>query len=260
MQPQSKISQSFRRALLTYQDAATVQRECADRLAQHLFSCELPKEFNRGFEFGCGTGFLTKQLINTLSIKALFVNDLVASCKDFLLESGIPPNQFSFIEGDIEAISIPNSCDLICSTSCIQWSTDQATLIEKLSNSLNKNGYLAISSFSQGHFKELQNIQTEIANHRYALNYWTTKEWEKHLKVDFNIKIVETEQIVLWFNSVNELLLHLRHTGVNGNVGQNWSQHTLKQFRQRYREEFEQRNKVPLSYQPIYIVAQKKDQ
>ena len=165
----------------------------------------------------------------------------------------------NFIVGDIDKIAIPSSCDLICSASCAQWSTDLLGLLKRITFSLNEHGYIAISSFSEGQFKELTQLEEQAGIEPTAsLNYWSEQTWKDHLESDYEIEIITKEQSRLWFDSVRELLLHLRLTGVNGNVGQTWNKRSLSEFETVYRDNFEVNGKVPLSYEPIFIIARKR--
>lgn len=256
MHSQSKIQHTFQRALTSYNKQAIVQKNSAGTLLDHLIDCGINTSLDRIFEFGCGTGFLTQHLTDRFTIGELIANDLVAECQTYL-----PLCDLSFITGDVDNILMPSECDLICSASCVQWSADLEKLLHRLTDSLNMGGYLAISSFSDNHFKELAilDFQTNSnSNTNNKLNYWSEQVWRKHLKANYKIELITKEEKCLWFDSVRELLLHLRLTGVNGKAGTAWSKHNLEQFEDNYRQNFEVDGKVPLTYEPIYIVACKK--
>lgn len=256
MQPQLKIQHSFHRSLRNYDDEAKAQKKIANRLLEYMAASELPDHFSRVLEFGCGTGFLTKPLLNQTTISELVVNDLVEECQDFLPLQRNDQHRITFLAGDIESIEIPNRCDLICSSSCIQWTRDLPTLLNKLGNHLNPGGWLAISSFSQDHFAEIESLTQR--SDKQTLSYWSAAKWHAKLTADFEVSVIQQEPITQWFDSVRELLLHLRLTGVNGNAGQHWSQGKLAKFEREYRSRYERDGKVQLSYDPIYIVARKK--
>ena len=254
MLSQSKIQHSFHRALTSYNDQAIVQRECAETLLGHIIESRINTTLDRVFEFGCGTGFLTNQLTERLTINELIVNDLVEECQTYL-----PLSKLSFIDGDIDNIRIPQQCDLICSASCVQWSNDLPALINQLTIALNKDGYLAISSFAESQFHELTLLkgqQSDTANRK--LNYWSQSMWRKQLEPSYHIELIASHQTRLWFNSVKELLQHLRLTGVNGSAGQIWNKQDLIKFENDYRNHFEVNGKVSLTYEPIYIIGKKK--
>ena len=77
------------------------------------------------------------------------------------------------------------------------------------------------------------------------------------LEKQFDLKKIEEQKITLWFDSVQEMLLHLRYTGVNGNTRQHWSQVQLQEFVELFEAEFSQNGRLPLTYAPIFIVAEK---
>lgn len=256
MLSQPKIQQTFQRALASYDEQAVVQKQSASTLLDHLAKCNLGSSLDRVFEFGCGTGFLTQPLSEQFIISDFIVNDLVADCEKYLTFSEI-----SFIAGDVDNILIPSHCDLICSASCVQWSANLATLLNRLTDALNRQGYLAVSSYSSNHFKELAKLEElTTLNNNSKLNYWSELDWQKHLEPNYDIQLITTEQNSLWFTSVRELLKHLRLTGVNGYAGQHWSKQNLSQFETDYHDNFEVDGKVPLTYEPIYIIARKRSQ
>ncbi|MBX2849751.1 MAG: malonyl-ACP O-methyltransferase BioC [Acidiferrobacterales bacterium] len=254
MSSQAKIQHSFLRALSSYDEQAVVQKKCASTLIQHLENRRLKRPLSRVFEFGCGTGFLTKQLFQSFCIGDFITNDLVEECHAYL-----PAETIEFIAGDIDQIAIPANCDLICAGSSIQWSSNIAKLLSHITESLNRYGYLALSSFSSDHFKQLTALEMDQNSEKQTrLSYWPAETWQKILEPNYNIELLESEETTLWFNSVREVLLHLRLTGVNGVAGQTWSQQKLADFEKKYHNKFAQNQKIPLSYKPIYIVASKK--
>lgn len=258
MHSQSKVLQSFQRALSSYDKEAIVQKSCATKLADYLKESDTPPVLERVFEFGCGTGFLTHQILDQFKVGHYIVNDLIEECEPFITVPSIDHSNSEFVAGDIDQIELPSSCDLICSSSCIQWSTDQNKLLDRITFALKEQGSLAISSFSNGHFKELESAKKSSLSSE-ALNYWSNQDWQNYLHPSYDTQLIETHEVTLWFESVRELLLHLRLTGVNGNAGQSWNQQSLLEFEERYRREFELDGKVPLSYRPIYIIARKKN-
>ncbi|MDB4512281.1 hypothetical protein N9060_02340, partial [Arenicella sp.] len=133
-------------------------------------------------------------------------------------------------------------------------------LLNNLTDCIAPGGYLAISSFTEDHFKELTLLQNQRGTEASEkLNFWASDQWREHLELSFEIKIIATEEKCLWFNSVRELLLHLRLTGVNGNARHTWNKQSLSKFEADYRDNFELDGRVPLTYQPIYIIARKKN-
>jgi len=227
MYSESKITHSFTRALASYNQEATVQKECANKLGRYLINCLM-----------------------------LVLNDLVKESYHHL-----PPNVqsfgYGFIHGDIDTVKLNKFHDLICSASCVQWSKDLPSLLQKLNASLSKDGYLAISSFTKGHFNELSLLNHKLNENNPPLNYWTIEKWQEQLPSCFEIQLIKSDNKTQWFNSVRDVLLHLRLTGVNGNTRRTWHQQDLVQFEREYEDKFSVNKKIPLTYCPIYIIARK---
>lgn len=63
--------------------------------------------------------------------------------------------------------------------------------------------------------------------------------------------------MVLEFGNIRSLLRHLRLTGVNGNARQGWSRARLRAFEAAYHSRFGRGGRLPLSYDPVWLVARK---
>ena len=253
-----KIQQSFQRALQSYNDNASLQRSIANRLLTLALHAGLPTQNHRVLEIGCGTGFLTQQLATQITIEQLFINDLISDCEHYVRDLIPISTQSEFLAGSIEDIKIPKQLDLICSASTLQWVKNLPELLQKLTQQLNTKGYLILSSFTKNHFIEIRSLQNDEPDIQYPLNYWSTSQWREALTKDYEVLIIQSKTHIAYFNSVKELLMHLRLTGVNGNSRQRWTQQKFKQFEKAYSEKFQENGKFKLSYNPIYIIAQKR--
>ncbi len=257
-----KVQQSFRRSLKTYNEHAFVQLEIAQTLAKLLFENSSKQQLKRVFEIGCGTGFFTKDLLDKFVVQELYLNDLVAECEVVLSEilrefSESQRNVWRFSAADVNQLDFDGEFDLICSSSSLQWVTNLPALLKKIVDGLSSQGCLAISSFTSEHFYELQVINQQLGSYAQELNYVDLEQWRILLKEQFDLKMIEEQKITLWFDSAEEMLLHLRYTGVNGNARQHLSQARLKEFIQLYEAEYLRDGRLPLTYAPIFIVAEK---
>ena len=75
---QNRVRRSFRRGLASYHQHASAQADIAARLVQILRGHGAPDRFENVLEFGCGTGHLTRPLLQRVDIHHLTLNDLVA--------------------------------------------------------------------------------------------------------------------------------------------------------------------------------------
>jgi malonyl-CoA O-methyltransferase len=262
----AKIQQSFQRSLVTYDQHAYVQKNIAESLQGFLLS-ELSKQndslqFEHVLEIGCGTGFFSKQLVECIDAKCWTFNDLVGDCECVLsdyLSSSKGKKNWRFLAGDIESIVLPEGLDLVCSASTLQWVRDTPELLNRLPEKMIAKSWLALSSFGPNHFLELRNIQNQLDQDFMSLNYLNEDEWRRQLTEHYDIKLIKTQLQVEWFNTVEDVLKHLRKTGVNGNARQQWSQSRMKEFQATYEKEYAKDGKIPLSYEPVYVIARLRD-
>lgn len=250
----SRVRQSFRRGLESYHRNASVQADIAAQLAQMLQAEGAPGQFGAALEFGCGTGHLTRQLVQRFEIGSLLLNDLVpeaASAVQALEGAELP--QVRFEAGPVESLPLPQELDLIASASTVQWIPDLPALTARLAARLKPGGWLALSGFGRGQFRELAALGSAAA----APSYLDAGEWRAVLPGSLDLVAAAQAPVMLEFDSALALLRHLRQTGVNGHAQQSWSRRRLRDFEDAYRAQFGQGGKLPLTYDPVLLVARR---
>ncbi|UWQ31610.1 malonyl-ACP O-methyltransferase BioC [Leisingera sp. M527] len=251
---QTRVRQSFRRGLNSYHGTASVQADIAAQLAGLLQAQGAPRRFGAVLEFGCGTGHLTRHLLQRFTAGSLLLNDLVPEAAQVLQALGsAAPAQSRFEAGPVETLPLPQQLDLIASASTVQWIPDLPALTARLAARLKPGGWLALSGFGRGQFRELAALGSSAA----APSYLDAGEWPSVLPQDLEILAIEQCTAVLKFDTALELLKHLRRTGVNGHAQQSWSRRRLQDFEGAYRQRFGCGGKLPLTYDPVLLVARK---
>ncbi|MGR3759876.1 methyltransferase domain-containing protein [Roseobacteraceae bacterium NS-SX3] len=252
---QTRVRESFRRGLETYHQNASAQAGIAARLAQLLREHGTPHRFGAAFEFGCGTGHLTAELMQGFGIGQLTLNDLVAEAGPrlrALTAHRAEATHFAF--GPVETVPLPRELDLVASASTVQWIADVPALMMRLAARLRPGGWLAVSGFGRAQFHELAALGPAAA----APSYADAAEWLAMLPADMEIVAVEQRPAVMEFASALSLLKHLRLTGVNGHARQSWSRGRLRAFEAEYRARFGRDGRLPLTYDPVWVIARKR--
>ncbi|MFW8594690.1 methyltransferase domain-containing protein [Cribrihabitans neustonicus] len=251
---QSRVRQSFRRGLSSYHRHATVQAEIASRLAALLADQGAPRRLDAALEFGCGTGHLTASLAERFEIGRLTLNDLVPEAAAATARAARPHyGALDILPGPVEALPLPAGLDLIASASTVQWLDDLPALMARLTAHLRPGGWLALSGFGRRQFRELAALGSNAA----APSYLDAREWPAILPEGLRLVALEQRPMVLEFGNIRTLLRHLRLTGVNGNARQGWSRARLREFEAAYQERFGRGGRLPLSYDPVWLVARK---
>ena len=231
------VKSRFKKNLKTYDDNAKVQAKMANRLIRFLDS----NRYNSILEIGCGTGLLTKKLVNQLSYETYIANDIVPDCDIYI--SDIADN-IRFIDGDIETLlkNLNNKYDLIISNAAFQWIDNIEPFINNLYEKLQKCGIILFSTFGTENYREISNLTEK------TLNYYSLRELQTILE-PYSPQIDE-EIRIMSFKTPLEMLKHIKLTGVNGITNTKWSKKNLKNFEDNY---LSLCPTPTLTYHPIYV-------
>lgn len=214
------VQQRFTRAIAHYDQQATPQRAIVERmitlLDQHV--PQLPS--GAIYEIGCGTGLLTQQLHERYGdTHPIIANDLCPEV-ELPLRSKVGATPI-FIAGDAEAIPWPQECALIAAASSIQWWQRPLDFFAKARRSLlnngekEGNGYILFGTYGVDNLIELRSI-TGI-----GLNYNSSTALRLEIEsTPLRLLTFEEQYITLRFESLLELLRHIKQTGVNALITQ----------------------------------------
>lgn len=232
----------FSKASYCYDDNAVVQKHMVERL---LFLLQLHGQTlgNRIFEVGCGTGFLTKEILKYYSPEEYFSNDIC----DYAIEHA----NVKFIPGDAEKIEYPKDLSAVVSSSCVQWFENIVSFFDKVYIALQNGGILLFSTFGEKNFTQIRTITQQ------SLSYYSTMEIKEMLSEKFEIVCIEEEINDIYFSSPKDILLHFRHTGVNSLQNKRWTKNDYIQFCDSYTQLYGSTKRFPLTYNPIYVLAKK---
>ncbi len=247
-----QIRHSFSRAALTYDKQALVQRRVAGRLLDLLEAsgCSRPGHV---LEIGCCTGLLSQTLVHRFgSMAALHLNDLADELFP-LVRRRIADfrGSCSFLGGDFESVPIPGRYDLVVSSSTFHWFHDLEHALEKTAGLLKPKGFLALSLFGPDNLRELRILTGK------GLDYISLDSLRDLLEERFLISACEEERQRVYFATVDDLLVHLRQSGVNCLSTKGWSRTALERFREEYELRFRETKGVGLTYHPMYIIARR---
>jgi len=150
-----QIENAFDKGATNYDWAALIQRETAEKLMSFTPDTA-PKNI---LEIGCGTGFLTKLLVQKYPESQITATDIsgkmIEKCK-----SKIPFIHFEKTDG--ETFESTEKYDLIISNMTVQWFENPVMGIDRLKEFLNPNGNLLFSTLGSKSFHQWRGILKHI--------------------------------------------------------------------------------------------------
>lgn len=230
-----KVSDRFGAAVRSYDTHAIAQYSAAIKLAS-LLADKIERPVEESVEIGCGTGLFTREYSRVISpFHALFVD--ITPTGPF----GIAPwEEYKVEDAERWIERDTRTWDAILSASAIQWFADIPRFLHLCSERLNPGGVLAVSTFLPGNMGELDEYRPSPLRYPSATRL---REWMVRDFVD--VEVVEDE-IAVEFQSVREMLMHLKHTGVAGSApGGGLPLREMSHLRR-------------LTYRPVYVFGRRR--
>lgn len=149
----ARIAQAFSRAVNTYDQAAIAQKTIASRLVEKVTTLPLPPQ-PRVLEIGCGTGMLSRLLLQRISVGEWILSDLspvmIQHCKREIADSRV---RWHIMDGESPDLP-PRSFDLIVSSLAFQWFADLPGALQRLRTLLSPGGHLMFATLGRDSFIE----------------------------------------------------------------------------------------------------------
>ena len=242
------IRERFAGAIATYDRAAVVQRRIAEKLSR-LMQPYAPRG-GSVFEAGCGTGIMSRLIMEHLHPERLYMTDLSESYRGCLCD--LDPRIAVFTAGDAEQTPLPQGLSAVVSSSALQWFERPELFIARSAEALVEGGVIAVATYGVENLREIGTLSG------VRLPYPTCDRLRGMIPDTMAVEHFSEELITLAFGSAHEALSHLRQTGVAGierPMGITATRRLIADYDARYRDG---KGGVTLTYHPIYIVARKK--
>jgi malonyl-CoA O-methyltransferase len=259
---QSKsVAETFSEAAEHYHQKAEIQLKVANGLISSLLPWKETLPPGDILEVGCGTGFLSEQIIKEFPNRQKLITDLapgmLSYCEKQLNEKGLVDDSVSFQKLDVDQISNQESkYSLIVSNFAAQWFKDTAIGLEKLTELLVPGGLL-LCTFPGNHtFEEWYANCLELGL-PYTANAFPDVE-EVVIKLSMNpvqVDYYENDLFQEFDNSI-EFFKHLKEIGVRkSKTGKRLSVKQLKLLTEFWNEKTS--NQIKVKWHVVYLAAKK---
>lgn len=253
----AQLRATFERAAQTYDTAAGLQREVADRLLERLEIVRLAPEHI--LDVGCGTGYCSDSLARRYCDARVVGVDLAHAMLCRARRRGwwrLSAWRRRFICGDTERLPLATaSADLIVSNLTLQWCQPLVVFAE-FRRVLRPGGLLMFTTFGPDTLKELRAAWSAVDNAPHVHSFLDLRDLgDLLLQSDFADPVVDVERLTLHYPAVFDMLRDLKRIGAH-NVAQDRARgltgkHRFAQFRRAYEAMAVERG-IPATYEVVF--------
>ncbi|MEX0609840.1 MAG: methyltransferase domain-containing protein [Balneolaceae bacterium] len=257
----NKVAEAFGKAAAEYHQEARIQRKVAKGLISSLRPWTEIIPPGPILEAGCGTGFLTRLLIEQFPERELIITDASAKmlqyCESTLREEGLLRDNIRFQLLDVDTSKLEkNQHSLVISSFAPQWFKDTAVGLEKLAESVKPGGLLLCAfpgnnSFPQWYENCLELGLPHTANPLPDVEEVVIKLSIGPLQIDYYENDLFDE-----FDSSLDFFRHLKTIGASeSTLNKSLS---AKQFRLLVNHwDSKEQGKIKVKWHIVYLAAQK---
>jgi malonyl-CoA O-methyltransferase len=253
---------AFQRAAASYDAAAVLQREIADRLLARLALIKLVPA--RILDAGCGTGYCTRALAQRYPRAQVLGLDIATAMTARAQNINGPRSPLArwrrrdrYVCGDAESLPLASaSVDMVFSNLAMQWCDPQVVFAEFL-RVLRPGGLLMFTSFGPDTLRELRNAWATVDDTPHVHGFIDMHDLgDALMRTQFAEPVMDMEHITLTYADVLSVMRDLKAIGAH-NVARGRSTGLLgKQRYGRFVAAYESRRltsgRIPATYEVVY--------
>lgn len=227
-----KIKQAFSQAALTYDGVTQLQRTVGKALLRDIDNRCISDNV---LDLGCGTGFLTQELLALLPCKQIIALDLALPMVQAAKVKLKAIDNVIYMCADAEQIPIAeHAVDHVFSNLMLQWCVDIKAVFMDVRRVLKPGGQLVFSIFGPQTLQELKQAWGAVDNYSHVNYFYGMYELKDFLQQSgFNILKCQNQLYTVEYESVLALMRELKDIGAhNVNISRNKQLTTQRQMQQ----------------------------
>jgi len=210
----AKVRRSFAAAAITYDQAAQLQRDVGYALLQPIGALAL---HGRVIDLGCGTGFLSGELLTRGCCKAtdLLAVDIALPMVEASRVKLAGPCQPHYLCADAEQLPFAdNSIQHIFSNLALQWCRQLAFAAMECQRVLSPGGQLNFTTFGPKTLHELKAAWQTVDDYQHVIDFYSGADIRTILQQAGLTDIgVQSQTHINYYPSVQALLQELKDLG-----------------------------------------------
>ena len=252
------VRRSFATAAQSYDGMAALQRQVGLQLLQQY---PLQNKWGNLLDLGCGTGFISQQLLKTVPADVqLFGLDIALTmCRAANHKNQLHDN-LTLLCADAEKLPFKNNCfDAVYSSLALQWCLSLNSLFADIQQIVKPGGRFVMSTFGPATLQELKQSWKKVDTATHINDFYSIAQLKLLLEQAGFIDIsLRSQNLVSYYVDVFALMKELKALGAHNASADRNRQLTgksrLLKMLDAY-EEFRVGAMIPATYEVFYISA-----
>jgi malonyl-CoA O-methyltransferase len=253
----ARIKQSFAAASVTYDSVAALQRTVGKEL---LHSIDATKLNGTLLDLGCGTGFLTGELLAHSDHETTIALDIALSMLQTTQGKLADKCDIIYVCADAEQLPLAGqSIDGVFSNLALQWCRDLEAVFTGIRRALKPDGQLVFSTFGPQTLHELKSAWADVDNYNHVNTFYSEAQLKQSLQqAGFENSQVKSKLYTSRYDSVWTLMQELKHLGAHHVIAGRNKKITTKTAMQKMLAAYEKhrvRDQIPATFEVIIVTA-----
>ncbi len=252
-----RIKRSFAAASLTYDSVAGLQRTVGRELIRSINAIQLTGTL---LDLGCGTGFLTGELLAHSNHETIIALDIALSMLQTTQGKLANQNTISYVCADAEHLPLAGqSIDGVFSNLALQWCNNLEAVFTDIKRALKPDGQLVFSTFGPQTLHELKNAWATVDNYNHVNAFYSETQLKKFIRqAGFKNGQLKSTLYTSRYESVWMLMQELKHLGAHHVIAGRNKKITTKTAMQQMiaaYEKYQVSDQITATFEVISVIA-----